>query len=93
MIQAVWRGHAVRLSLSRWIELEDSEEVTDELEDVRVAVARFRLTTHVDFHALEDQFSSIRSNLQDASENSTHAESQNLNSHALPKGPLEQLAV
>ncbi|KAH8088685.1 hypothetical protein JL720_6637 [Aureococcus anophagefferens] len=60
--------------LGSWVDLEDDEDLTSQLEGVRVAVAQFCLANHVDFDRIETKFSTIQDNLDGANRDSVDAD-------------------
>ena len=74
VVQKHYRRHVVRRRFAQWVDLEDDEDLTSQLEGVRVAVAQFCLANHVDFDRIETKFSTIQDNLDGANRDSVDAD-------------------
>ena len=74
VIQKHYRRHVVARRFRQWVDLEDDEDLTSQLEGVRVAVAQFCLASHVDFGRIEKKLGTIQDNLDGANRDSVDAD-------------------
>lgn len=65
-IQKLFRRFSVRSRMARWVAEEDDDDLASQLENVRVAVAQFCLSNHVDFDRVEAKFADVNRSLERA---------------------------